>query len=284
MAAPVAALEGTHANFAELVLGNSRKGLVLVHFWTPKAGPCLLLQPRLQQLAADYRGRFLLVQVNTDEQGRIARAEGVTSVPTVRFYRDGEVVHTVHGAESEASFRVALGRFLASEADSLRLEAMRRHQAGDSEAAIQLLARAATERPEDLDISLDLAKILVLSGQGPQALRLLAALPGDARRDGRIAPLLAHLELIDSAENGPPDVEARLAADPADAEARLALAARALVADRHEAALEALLALTLAAPGYRDDIGRRALLGVFALLGPEHALTRRYRARLAAAH
>jgi putative thioredoxin len=282
MAETGGALEASAENFDSLVLGNSRKGLVLVHYWTPKAGPCLILMPRLQQLAADYGGRFLLVQANTDALGRLARSQGVTSVPTVKFYLDGEVVHTIHGAEPDSTFRAALGRFLASAADALRIEALRAHQDGRTEAAIGLLARAATERPEDLAVAADLAKLLALAGQGDRALQLLAALPAEVRRDGRIAPLLGHLELLDAAAHGPADAEARLAADPADAEARLTLAARALVDDRPEAAMEGLLALAVAAPGFRDDIGRRALITLFGLFGAEHELTRRYRARLAA--
>jgi putative thioredoxin len=43
--------DATPDNFESLVLGNSMKGLVLVHFWTPKAGPCMILMPRLVQLA-----------------------------------------------------------------------------------------------------------------------------------------------------------------------------------------------------------------------------------------
>ena len=200
MPAPPGALEATAANFDSLVLGNSRMGLVLVHYWTPKAGPCLILMPRLQQLAAEYGSRFLLVQANTDELGRIARGQGVTSVPTVKFYLHGEVVHTIHGAEPDSTFRAALAQFLAGEADALRQQALRAHQEGRSEEAIGLLARAATERPEDLAVAADLAKLLALTGQADQALHLLSALPAEARRDGRIAPLLAHLELLDAME------------------------------------------------------------------------------------
>jgi len=61
----------------------------------------------------------------------------------------------------------------------------------------------------------------------------------------------------------------------------LSEAARALLDDRMEAALEQLLELARTAPGFRDDIGRRALISLFALLGGEHELTRSYRSRLA---
>lgn len=271
--------DATRANFNELVLGNSHKGLVLAHFWTPKAGPCLLLMPRLVQLAADYGGRFLLVMANTDEIGGLAREQGVTSVPTVKFYLNGAIVHTIHGAEPDSAFRAALARFVAIDSDQTRQAALKAHQAGRTDEAIALLARAAVERPDDLAISADLAKLLLLAKQPGQALALLSALPHDARRDGRIAPLLAHLELIAAAtEHGVEHL------DPNTSEGQLAAAARALVDDRMEEALDRLLGLALMAPEFRDDIGRRALITLFNMLGPEHELTRRYRARLAAQH
>lgn len=265
--------DANRANFNDLVLGNSRKGLVLVHFWTPKAGPCMILMPRLVQLASDYGGRFLLVMANTDEIGGLAREHGVTSVPTVKFFLNGEVVHTIHGAEPDSTFRAALARFVTMDSDPVRQQALKAHQEGRTEAAIGLLARAAVDHPDDLSISADLAKLLLLSGQPAQALSLLAALPEDARRDGRIAPLLVHLELI-AAADATPD-----AADPA--EVRFHEAARALVEDRMEDALDLLLELAQSQPDFRDDIGRRGLITLFDLLGPEHELTRRYRAKLA---
>lgn len=268
-------------NFERLILGNSMKGLVLVHFWSPKAGPCLVLMPRLVQLATEYAGRFLLVMVDTGTLGHQARRMGVTSVPTVKFFLRGEAVHTIHGAEPDSTFRAALGRFLASDQDRERMAALALHQAGHGEEAIAMLARIAVEQPEDLAVAVDLAKLLTLAGRAREALDLLSALPAPARADASIAPLLSHLELIDAAANGPDDPEYELAADPDNPAARLTLAARALFDDLPETALEQLLELARRAPTFHDDIGRRAMIALFDTLGPGHALTRRYRSRLA---
>lgn len=268
--------DATPANFDELVLGNSMRGLVLANFWTPKAGPCMVLMPRLVKLAADYGGRFLLVMVNTEELGQRARSLGVTSVPTVKFFLRGEAVHTIHGAEGDAGFHAALARFLANDQDRLRMTALRMHQDGDSEGAIELLARMAVEDASDLAVAADLAKLLTLAGRPQEALALLAALPATARAQANIAPLLAHLELIEAANQDP---EEEPEADTP--QARLTAAARALFEDQPEAALTGLLELARTAPTFRDDIGRRAMLALFGMLGSEHDLTRRYRARLA---
>ena len=264
--------DATPENFDQLVLGNSMRGLVLAHFWNPKAAPCLLLMPRLVRLAGEYGGRFLLVMVNTDEFGRRVRDLGVSSVPTVRFYLRGEVAHTVHGAESDASFRAALGRFLAGDQDRRRMAALRAHQEGRTGEAIAMLAEAAVEAPDDLAVALDLAKLLALDGRPEEGMTLLEALPLEARRRPDLAALLIHLQLI---------VAAAAEAAPDTPAARLSTAARALLADAMEEALDDLLELARVAPEFRDDIGRRALISLFDLLGAEHELTRRYRARLA---
>ncbi|HNQ04113.1 MAG TPA: tetratricopeptide repeat protein [Thiobacillaceae bacterium] len=271
-------------NFESLVQGNSMKGLVLVHFWTPKAGPCMLLMPRLVRLAAAYGGRFLLVMADTDVLSRQARSLGVTSVPTVKFFLHGQVVHTVHGAEPDGTFHEALQRYLATPRDGARMAALALHQQGDTAAAIEQLACIAVEHPGDLAVSTDLAKLLTLAGRPEEALSLLAALSAEARQGPDIAPLLAHLELIDAARNGPSDADARLRDDPADHDARLALAARALFDDATAQAMEHLLILARTAPDYRGDLGRRAMLALFGMLGSEHPLTRQYRGALASLH
>jgi putative thioredoxin len=269
--------DATRENFDALILGNSMRGLVLANFWSPKAGPCMVLMPRLVKLAAEYGGRFLLVMINTEELGQRARGLGITSVPTVKFFLRGEAVHSIHGAESDATFRAALGRFLANDQDRLRMSALRTHQEGDTEGAIELLARIAVEDPADLAVANDLAKLLTLVGRPHEALALLTALPAPARAQGQIAGLLVHLELIEAANQNSQEQDSNVDT-PAS---RLTHAAQALFEDQPEQALAELLELARQSPTFRDDIGRRAMIALFGMLGSEHELTRRFRARLA---
>src|SRR3990167_4114872 len=88
-------------NFRTLVLENSDKGPVLVNYWSPRAGPCLMLMPRLVRLATEFSGRFLLVMLNTDELGQLAREHGVASIPTLKIFRRGRGVDTSPAAGSE---------------------------------------------------------------------------------------------------------------------------------------------------------------------------------------
>ncbi len=77
-------LAGTEFNFDEAVRENSRRGLVLVDFRTPWAGPSLCQQQVLKRLATDDEGRFLLVTLNTDEQKGIVERFGVKKPAVVQ--------------------------------------------------------------------------------------------------------------------------------------------------------------------------------------------------------
>lgn len=269
-------------NFNRLVLENSHKGPVLVHFWTPKAGPCFILMPRLIKLAAEYGGKFLLVMLNTDDLPELARRFGVNSVPTVKFFWRGEVAHTIHGADPDSSFREVLDRFIAGDANRAHALGVAAWQSGNVQQARMLLANAAMAEPDNLAIPRDLAKLLWAEGEGEQALKLLDSLPPEARAEPEIARLHAHLNLAKTARLAPPlaELDARLALDSNDLAARYQRAAALLAADDLAGAMEELLFIARSDRGFRHDIGRISLLALFDLLGSAHPLTRQYRQAL----
>jgi len=269
-------------NFNRLVLENSHKGPVLVHFWTPKAGPCFILMPRLVKLAGEYGGKFLLVMLNADALPELARRFGVNSVPTVKFFWRGEVAHTIHGADPDSSFREALDRFIAGDAHRAHALGVAAWQAGKVQQARMLLANAAMAEPDNLAIPRDLAKLLWAEGDGEQALKLLDSLPPEARAEPEIARLHAHLNLAETARQAPPlaELEARLAQRPDDLDAHYQRAARLLAADDFAGAMDELLLIARTDRSHRHDLGRTSLLALFDLLGSAHPLTRQYRQAL----
>lgn len=269
-------------NFNRLVLENSHKGPVLVHFWTPKAGPCFILMPRLVKLAAEYGGKFLLVMLNADELPELARRFSVNSVPTVKFFWRGEVAHTIHGADPDSSFREVLDRFIANDAHRAHALGVAAWQAGNVPQARMLLANAAMAEPDNLAIPRDLAKLLWSEGEGEQALKLLDSLPPEARTEPEIARLHAHLNLAETARQAPslPELDARLALQPDDLDTHFQRASRLLAADEIAAAMDELLWIARTDRSYRHDIGRTSLLALFDLLGSAHPLTRQYRQAL----
>ena len=271
--------DASRENFPQLVLGNSDKGPVLVYFWTPTAGPCMMLMPRLVQLAAEYGGKFLLVLVNTDGPGQIAHQFGVTSVPTVKFFRNGQVVHTIHGAESDSVFRKALERFIASDTELVHVRALESQRRGDPQQARMLLVEAALADPENPRIPADLAKLLMAENAFQPAYDLLTALPIALCEDAEIGRLLIHLGFILAAHAAPPpeDLAQRIEAAPDDLEARYQLASVRLLADDLENAMAELLEIARRDRDFRDDIGRRGLVVLFDMLGGTHPLTVQYR-------
>jgi len=275
-------LDASRDNFPQLVLGNSDKGPVMVHFWTPKAGPCMLLMPRLVKLATEYNGKFLLVMANTDELGPIAREYNVTSVPTVKFFRHGQIVHTIHGAEPDAEFRKILDRFIARDSDTLHVRALTSQQHGDAQSARILLVEAALTDPDNPRIPADLAKLLMSGGEMQQAHDLLTALSPSLREDAEINRLITHLDFILAAHSAlpPAELKQRITQDTNDLEARYQLAAIFLVADDMDSAMAELLEIARRDRGFRQDIGRRGLVSLFDLLGATHPLTMQYRPQL----
>lgn len=271
--------DATADNFNRLVLENSHKGPVLVHFWTPKAGPCFMLMPRLVRLAAEYGGKFLLVMLNAEELPQLAHRFAVNSVPTVKFFWRGEVAHTIHGAEPDSSFREALDRFIAGDANRAHALGVAAWQAGKLSEARMLLANAAMAEPDNLDIPRDLAKLLWAEGDGDQALKLLESLPHEARSDARIAPLHAHLRLAETARQAPTlaALDERLAAQPDDLETHYQRAAVLLAGDDYGGAMDELLLIARTDRSFGQDIGRVSLLALFDLLGSADPLTLKYR-------
>lgn len=101
--------DATGGTFSRLVVDNSFKGTVLVNWWSPKAGPSLRLYPLLEKLSNDFQGRFLLVNINTDEEKALARNQGVTSLPLMMIFRNGKPSETVYGYQPESDLRRLLG-------------------------------------------------------------------------------------------------------------------------------------------------------------------------------
>jgi putative thioredoxin len=268
-------LEGTELNFDQLVLENSRRGLVLVDFWAPWAGPSLRQQRLLRCLADEYRGRFLLVTVNTDQQKGIAGRFGVKSLPSFKLFRNGKVVEEIHGMQPEADYR--------SIVDKVRLAAGRAWDQGDHARAVQVLAEGAMAEPDNLDIPAMLIKLLMRLERFEEAREVQAALPPEARDTTELATLRAHLDFITAARavDDEPALIARAAQSPPDLAAHFQVAALHLVRDEYEAALQALIVVLRNDREFDDGAARRGLLAIFDTLGGDHELVKRYRGELA---
>ena len=80
------------------------EGVALVDFWAPWCGPCRMISPVIEELAAEFDGKAKICKVNTDEQQELSMKFGVRSIPTIIFMKDGEIVDTMVGAASKQAF------------------------------------------------------------------------------------------------------------------------------------------------------------------------------------
>lgn len=270
--------DGTCDNFAQLVVENSRKGLVVVNYWTPGAGPCLRLWQTLEQLSQDYAGRFLLVNVNTDAQKALARDNGITSVPTLKLYRDGDIVESVYGAQSDISLREVIDKYVPPAPDTEIAEAISLYQQGRVDDALLKLVEAGIRTPDNARVHATAIKLLLREKRYADIENYIKVLPSEIRARENIGALSVHAKMLALAEQAdtPDALDARIEASPQDTDALLSRAAQAMVSDDFSTALELLLRSWQLDPACHEALPRKAMLAIFALLGEQHELTRQY--------
>ena len=235
----------TAVNFQGEVIEASKTIPVLVDFWAPWCAPCRALTPVLEKLAAEYADRFRLAKINSDENAELSAALGVRSIPDVMMFRDGKPVAHFLGALPEGQVRAFIDKLLPPP-------------------QIALAAKAIEERRFD------------------EADQLLAQVKSNIDWDARVATLQ---QAIGFARSGgsETDLAAKLAANPADHESRLALAGLHASKHRYREALDQLLEIVRRDRDWKDGEARNQVLEIFNLAAADAALVSEYRRKLASA-
>ena len=103
----MAEIKITQDNFEQEVLASDIP--VLVDFWATWCGPCQMLAPVIEELAAEYDGKVKVGKINVDEEGELAMAYRVMSIPTLILFKNGEVVDTSVGFRSKEDIGKMIG-------------------------------------------------------------------------------------------------------------------------------------------------------------------------------
>lgn len=275
--------DATPENFAELVIGNSMRGPVLVNYWSARAGPCLKLWPVLEKLAHEFAGKFLLVNFNTDKYFDFARQHlGVTSVPVVKMYRQQQVVDVIHGAESEASFRKMIEKQLPRPSDALLLDAVNLYQQGQVDTALAELQSLYQQDADNPRILLTWLRLLFREGRLTDMLDHIEALPAAIQKHDDIVNLQSHAGFILAAQKAPDarQLQQVISLQPENLDARYQMSALHLVADQYTEAMDQLLQIIMRNRGYANDAAVKGMVTLLNMISDDEDLTKSYRQKM----
>ena len=102
------------SNFDESVIKSPTP--VLVDFWAEWCGPCRMIAPTVEALAADYAGKVTVGKVNVDDNPNTAMRFGIRSIPTLLLFKDGEVVDSIVGLADKARLQAVIDQHLPATA------------------------------------------------------------------------------------------------------------------------------------------------------------------------
>ena len=268
--------------FRKDVVEPSMTQLVILDFWAEWCGPCKALTPILEKIAAEYADRgVVLAKINVDEEQFIAAQFQVRSIPTVYAMFQGQPVTDLTPARTESQLKQTLDQLLAKlpvqaagpAQDIAPLLAMAEGVLGegDGDRAASIFAQITEIAPDSAPAHAGLVRALIVAGQRDEAQSVLDALDPKIAADPAVAQARSALALADDVPEEAELAALRAAAAerPADMEAQLAFANALYASGQRDDAATKLLAMIAADREWNDGAAKARLLQIFEAVGLE---------------
>ena len=283
--------------FEQDVIQPSMTALVVLDFWADWCEPCKQFAPVLEKIAADYADKGVkLAKIDVDHDKMIAAQFRIQSIPTVYAIHRGQPVADLTSYRTEGQLTKALDQLLAqlkiegegqaaaqAEIEPLLVMAEQILSDGDAPRAVSVFRQIRDMAPDSIETIGGLVRALAAAGEIAEASEILDAIPPEAASKPEIARAKAALELasaVPSADTA--ELDARLAKNPDDHEARFDLAGAKMASGDRDGAADALLDIIGRDREWNDGAARKRFLQLLEVQGLEDPWSAAQRRRLSA--